>query len=57
MSRSGGHLLVESLIAQGVDTCFGVPGESSTTAFWAIIGFMSALLVAMVVFFRRRGWL
>lgn len=26
--RLGGHLLVEALIAQGVDTCFGVPGES-----------------------------
>ncbi|MBK6863602.1 MAG: thiamine pyrophosphate-binding protein [Ideonella sp.] len=27
-SRLAGHLLVEALIAQGVDTCFGVPGES-----------------------------
>jgi acetolactate synthase-1/2/3 large subunit len=26
--RSAGHALVEALIAQGVDTCFGVPGES-----------------------------
>ncbi len=26
--RLAGHLLVEALIAQGVDTCFGVPGES-----------------------------
>lgn len=26
--RPGGHLLVEALIAQGVDTAFGVPGES-----------------------------
>ena len=26
--RLGGHLLVEALIAQGVHTCFGVPGES-----------------------------
>ena len=23
-----GHLLVEALIEQGIDTCFGVPGES-----------------------------
>ena len=23
-----GHALVEALVAQGVDTCFGVPGES-----------------------------
>jgi acetolactate synthase-1/2/3 large subunit len=27
-SRLAGHALVEALIAQGVDTCFGVPGES-----------------------------
>ncbi len=26
--RSAGHALVEALIAQGVDSCFGVPGES-----------------------------
>ncbi|HEY6135738.1 MAG TPA: thiamine pyrophosphate-binding protein, partial [Rubrivivax sp.] len=27
-SRPAGHALVEALLAQGVDTCFGVPGES-----------------------------
>ena len=27
-SRPAGHVLVEALVAQGVDTCFGVPGES-----------------------------
>src|SRR5215216_4251204 len=27
-ARPAGHLLVEALIAQGVDTVFGVPGES-----------------------------
>jgi acetolactate synthase I/II/III large subunit len=27
-SRLGGHLLVEALVAQGVHTAFGVPGES-----------------------------
>jgi acetolactate synthase-1/2/3 large subunit len=26
--RLAGHALVEGLIAQGIDTCFGVPGES-----------------------------
>jgi TPP-dependent 2-oxoacid decarboxylase len=26
--RLAGHVLVEALIAQGVDTAFGVPGES-----------------------------
>ena len=28
VSRLAGHALVEALLAQGVDTCFGVPGES-----------------------------
>jgi acetolactate synthase I/II/III large subunit len=28
LSRLAGHALVESLLAQGVDTAFGVPGES-----------------------------
>jgi acetolactate synthase-1/2/3 large subunit len=28
VGRIGGHLLVEALIEQGIDTCFGVPGES-----------------------------
>jgi len=27
-SRVAGHVLVEALVAQGIDTCFGVPGES-----------------------------
>jgi acetolactate synthase-1/2/3 large subunit len=27
-SRLAGHALVEALVAQGIDTCFGVPGES-----------------------------
>jgi acetolactate synthase I/II/III large subunit len=26
--RLAGHALVEALVAQGIDTCFGVPGES-----------------------------
>ncbi len=34
-----------------------VPGEGSTHAFWAILGLMLAVLVSMVVYFRRRGWL
>jgi magnesium transporter len=35
----------------------GVPGEQSLTAFWIIVGAMVALLVGMVAYFRRRGWL
>ena len=35
----------------------GVPGEGSDTAFWIIVGCMVTLLVGMVGYFRRRGWL
>ena len=35
----------------------GVPGEGDMAAFWIIAGAMVALLVGMVAFFRRRGWL
>jgi magnesium transporter len=35
----------------------GVPGEQNSTDFWIIIGVMAALLVSMVGYFRRRGWL
>jgi magnesium transporter len=35
----------------------GVPGEGSKGAFLAIMGFMAVLLGAMVLYFRRRGWL
>jgi magnesium transporter len=35
----------------------GVPGEGDLTAFWIVVGTMAALLVAMVAYFRRRGWL
>jgi Mg2+ and Co2+ transporter CorA len=32
------------------------PGEASAEAFWVILGAMAAILVGMVLFFRRRGW-
>jgi magnesium transporter len=35
----------------------GVPGEGGTTAFWVVVGTMAAILVSMVAYFRRRGWL
>ncbi len=35
----------------------GVPGESSETAFWAVLAGMVALLAGMLGFFRSRGWL
>src|SRR5512144_984024 len=34
-----------------------VPGEQNMTAFYVIAGVMVVLLVGMVAFFRRRGWL
>jgi magnesium transporter len=34
-----------------------VPGEEDMTAFWIVVGMMVVLLVGMVGYFRRRGWL
>lgn len=34
-----------------------VPGEGNIGAFWIILAGMAALLIGMVVYFRRRGWL
>jgi magnesium transporter len=34
-----------------------VPGEQSITAFWIVVGVMAGLLVGMVAYFRKRGWL
>jgi magnesium transporter len=34
-----------------------VPGDGDPAAFWAVLGGMVALLVAMVAYFRRRGFL
>jgi magnesium transporter len=34
-----------------------VPGESDTLAFYLVLGVMLAMLVGLVVYFRRRGWL
>ena len=31
MTRPGGHVVADQLVAQGVDTVFGVPGESFLT--------------------------
>jgi len=44
-----------------VGTIFGMnvlfPGEGTPEAFWAILLVMIAMLVAMVAYFRTRGWL
>jgi magnesium transporter len=34
-----------------------VPGRGGTTAFWIVLGAMAAILIGMVAYFRRRGWL
>ncbi|HUC07657.1 MAG TPA: magnesium transporter CorA family protein, partial [Solirubrobacterales bacterium] len=34
-----------------------VPGEENMTAFWVVVGMMVVLLLGMVGYFRRRGWL
>ncbi|HVW17050.1 MAG TPA: magnesium/cobalt transporter CorA [Solirubrobacteraceae bacterium] len=34
-----------------------VPGEHAAAGFWGVIAFMAVVLVALVAFFRRRGWL
>jgi magnesium transporter len=34
-----------------------IPGEGSIHAFWVIMGVMLAVLVSMLLFFRKRGWL
>jgi magnesium transporter len=35
----------------------GVPGEGDDADFYVIVGSMVALLVGMILYFRRRGWL
>ena len=46
-----------TLIASMWGMNVGVPGESSTTAFWIVLGGMLAMLLGMLGYFRRRGWL
>jgi magnesium transporter len=35
----------------------GVPGEGDTADFWVILGAMAVLLIGMLAYFRKRGWL
>jgi magnesium transporter len=50
-------LLPLTLIASIFGMNVHFPGEGESGSFVAILLFMAALLVAMVVLFRRRGWL
>jgi len=34
-----------------------VPGQGNTPAFYAVLGIMLAMLVGLILYFRRRGWL
>jgi magnesium transporter len=45
--------LIASIWGMNVD----VPGEGLRYAFYAVVGAMVLLLVGLVIFFRRRGWL
>lgn len=50
-------ILPLTLIASVWGMNVGVPGEGSIHAFWVIIVVMLGVLVSMLAFFRRRGWL
>jgi magnesium transporter len=46
-----------TLIASIWGMNLGVPGEGDQTDFYVVVGAMVVMLVAMVAYFRRRGWL
>ena len=50
-------LLPLTLIASIYGMNVPVPGEDTPYSFWLIVALMGALLVALVLVFRRRGWL
>jgi magnesium transporter len=50
-------ILPLTLIASLWGMNVGVPGEGDETAFWIIVASMVTLLVGMLAYFRRRGWL
>jgi magnesium transporter len=50
-------ILPLTLIASIWGMNVGVPGEGSQVAFWVIVGVMLGVLVTMVWWFRRRGFL
>jgi magnesium transporter len=45
--------LIASIFGMNVE----VPGEGQLAAFWLIMALMAAMLLGLVAYFRRRGWL
>jgi magnesium transporter len=50
-------LLPLTLVASIFGMNTGVPGEGHIGAFWIIVAAMVTMLVGLLIFFRRRGWL
>ena len=50
-------LLPLTLIASIYGMNVPVPGENEPFSFWLVLALMTAMLVALAVIFRRRGWL
>jgi magnesium transporter len=50
-------LLPLTLIASIFGMNVRVPGQGSIHAFWIIVGAMVAMLLGLLVYFKRRGWL
>ena len=50
-------LLPLTLIASIFGMNVQFPGEGETVTFFVILALMASLLLALVVLFRRRGWL
>jgi magnesium transporter len=50
-------MLPLTLIASVLGMNVGVPGEGTVHAFWITIGVMLSVLIGMVLWFRKRGWL
>ena len=50
-------LLPLTLIASIFGMNVHFPGEGDTFAFFAILALMALVLIALTLYFRRRGWL
>jgi magnesium transporter len=50
-------LLPLTLIASIFGMNVHFPGSGEAITFWIILGLLAAVLVALVILFRRRGWL